>query len=62
MTDKNNEQSEFVNVRVTPESMDAHVQCLKDNGYNIKTTFSLITRYAMAFLLGAYCVGIFNVQ
>ena len=38
MTDRN-DNVEYVSVRVTPESMDAHVQCLKENGYKIKTNF-----------------------
>jgi hypothetical protein len=60
MTD-HNDNTEFVTVRVTPESMDAHVQCLKENGYNINKSFSLFTKYFLWFLLGAYLMGVFNV-
>jgi hypothetical protein len=58
MTDNNHDELDFVSVRVTPESMDAHVQCLKENGYKVNKTFSLITRYSLAFLFGAYLMGV----
>jgi hypothetical protein len=60
MTDNNHDELDFVSVRVTPESMDAHVQCLKENGYKVNKTFSLITRYSLAFLFGAYLMGVLH--
>ena len=59
MTDRN-DNVEYVSVRVTPESMDAHVQCLKENGYKIKTNFKLASAYLLFFLLGAYMMGVFH--
>lgn len=59
MTDKNTQQ-EFVEVQVTPESMDAHVQCLNLNGYRITKGYALITNYILTFLLGAYAMGVFG--
>jgi hypothetical protein len=56
MTDNELENLEFVEVRVTPETMDAHLQCLRENGYKVNKTFSLLTKYTIAFLLGAYLV------
>lgn len=62
MTDKYQDDQEFVSVRVTPESMDAHVQCLKENGYKINKKLSLISKNFLFFLLGAYLMGVFYVQ
>ena len=57
MNDKDLEQINTVDVTVTAESMDAHVICLKENGYNVLKTFSLYTRYFMFLLLGALIMG-----
>jgi hypothetical protein len=57
MNDKELEQLETVDVTVTAESMDAHVICLKENGYRIFRPFSLYTRYIMFLLLGAFITG-----
>ena len=57
MNDKELEQLETVDVTVTAESMDAHVICLKENGYRIFRSFSLYTRYIMFLLLGAFLTG-----
>ena len=57
MNDKELEQLETVDVTVTAESMDAHVICLKENGYRVFKSFSLYTRYTLFFLLGATVVG-----
>ena len=58
---KDIDQIEYVDVRVTPETMDAHVQCLRDNGYKISKPFSLFTNYAfwmvVGMCLGAYITG-----
>ena len=57
MNDKELEQLETVDVTVTAESMDAHVICLKENGYRVFKSFSLYTRYTLFFLLGATIMG-----
>ena len=36
MHDKDIDQLEYVDVKVTPESMDVHLHVLKENGYAIK--------------------------
>jgi len=57
MNDNELEQINTVDVNVTAESMDAHVICLKENGYNVSKSFSLYTRYILFFLLGASIMG-----
>ena len=57
MTDKDLEQINTVDVNITAESIDAHVICLKENGYKIFKSFSLYTRYILFFLLGATLMG-----
>ena len=57
MNDNELEQINTVDVNVTAESMDAHVICLKENGYRVFKSFSLYTRYTLFFLLGATVVG-----
>jgi hypothetical protein len=57
MNDKELEQINTVDVNVTAESMDAHVICLKENGYRVFKSFSLYTRYTMFFLMGAFLTG-----
>ena len=59
MTDKELENINTVNVKVTAESMDAHVICLKENGYKILKSTSAWTRYILFFVLGAYATAIF---
>tara|TARA_Y100000748_G_scaffold304174_1_gene312269 strand:- start:5547 stop:5729 length:183 start_codon:yes stop_codon:yes gene_type:complete len=56
MQDKDLEQIQTLDINVTAESMDAHVICLKDNGYKVEKTFTSWTKYTMAFLLGAYII------
>ena len=56
MQDKDLEQIQTLDINVTAESMDAHVICLKDNGYKVEKTFTSWTKYIMAFLLGAYII------
>jgi len=53
MNDKDLEQINTVDVNITAESIDAHVICLRDNGYKITKPFSLYTRYILFFVLGA---------
>ena len=57
MNDKDLEQINTVDVNITAESIDAHVICLKENGYKIFKSFSLYTRYILFFLLGATLMG-----
>ena len=57
MDDKQIEQIQTVDVNITAESIDAHVICLRENGYKIFSKSSLITRYLFAFLLGGFIAG-----
>ena len=57
MTDKDLEQINTVDVNITAESIDAHVICLRENGYKIFKSFSLYTRYILFFILGATLMG-----
>jgi len=57
MNDKDLEHINTVDVNITAESIDAHVICLKENGYKIFKSFSLYTRYILFFLLGATLMG-----
>ncbi len=57
MNDKDLEQINTVDVNITAESIDAHVICLRENGYKIFRSFSLYTRYLLFFLLGATLMG-----
>ena len=56
MTDNEIEKIQTLDVKVTAESIDAHVICLRGNGYKVEKTFTSWTKYTMAFLLGAYIV------
>ena len=58
MTDKDIEKIQTVDVQVTPESLDAHVICLTQNGYSIQKAYYNLTQLAVAFLLGSYITGI----
>jgi hypothetical protein len=57
MNDNDLEQINTVDVNITAESIDAHVICLKENGYKIFKSFSLYTRYILFFILGATVMG-----
>ena len=57
MNDKDLEQINTVDVTITAESIDAHVICLRENGYKIFKSFSLYTRYILFFVLGATVMG-----
>ena len=57
MNDKELEQINTVDVNITAESIDAHVICLRENGYKITKPFSLYTRYILFFVLGATVMG-----
>ena len=56
MTDNEIEKIQTLDVKVTAESIDAHVICLRENGYKVEKTFTSWTKYIMAFLLGAYII------
>ena len=56
MDDKQIENIQTVDIKVTAESIDAHVLCLRENGYKVEKTFTSWTKYTMAFLLGAYII------
>ena len=58
MNDKQIEKIQTVDVSVTAESIDAHVICLRENGYKVEKNFTFWTKYLMAFLLGAYIIQI----
>ena len=57
MNDKQLEQIQTVDVNITAESIDAHVICLRENGYKVFSKSSLITRYLASFLLGGFIIG-----
>ena len=57
MNDKDLEQINTVDVKITSESIDAHVICLRENGYKVLKNTSVLTRYALFFLLGAFIMG-----
>jgi hypothetical protein len=57
MTNKDLEEIQTVDVNITAESVDAHVICLRENGYKIFSKSSLMTRYLFAFLLGGFIIG-----
>ena len=57
MDDKDLEQINTVDVNITAESIDAHVICLRENGYKVLKKTSVITRYTLFFLLGAFLMG-----
>ena len=56
MTDDDLEKIQTVDVRVTSESIDAHVQCLRENGYKVLKKTSAYTHYILSFILGAYLI------
>ena len=58
MDDKDLEQIQTIDVTVTAESMDAHVVCLRENGYKVLKKSSAYVRYILFFLLGAYATAI----
>ena len=58
MTDNEIENIQTVNVNVTAESIDAHVACLRENGYKVERSWTAWTKYTLAFLLGGYIIGV----
>jgi len=57
MNDKDIEQINTVDVNITAESIDAHVICLRRNGYHVLKKSNLYTRFLLFFLLGAFIMG-----
>jgi hypothetical protein len=57
MNDKDLEQINTVDVNITAESIDAHVICLRENGYKVLKNSTTYTRYIFIFLLGAFIMG-----
>ena len=49
MTDNDIEDIQTVDIKVTAESIDAHVMCLKESAW---------TKYLLAFLMGGYIIGV----
>ena len=58
MTDNEIENIQTVDVKVTAESIDAHVACLRENGYKVERSWTAWTKYTLAFLLGGYIIGV----
>ena len=58
MHDKDIDQLEYVDVKVTPESMDVHLHVLKENGYAIKKRAYVLTTCLICFLAGMYLMGL----
>ena len=58
MNDKDIENINTVDVKITAESVDAHVICLKENGYKVLKKSSVYKHYLMYFLLGVFIIGI----
>tara|TARA_B100000424_G_scaffold270678_1_gene270720 strand:+ start:308 stop:490 length:183 start_codon:yes stop_codon:yes gene_type:complete len=57
MNDKDIENINTVDVNITAESVDAHVICLRENGYKVLKKSSVYTHYVLCFLLGAFILG-----
>jgi len=57
MNDKDLNQIQTVDVNITAESVDAHVICLKRNGYKVLKKSATYRNYIMFFLLGGLVIG-----
>ena len=57
MTDNDLEQIQTVDVNITAESIDAHVICLRENGYKVIKRSAAYTHYLLSFLIGATIIG-----
>jgi len=57
MNDKDIENINTVDIKITAESVDAHVICLKENGYKVLKKSSIYSYYLMYFLLGGFIIG-----
>ena len=59
MNDNEIEKIQTVDVNVTAESLDAHVECLRQNGYSVSKTTSNFLWYAICFMAGVVAMGKF---
>jgi hypothetical protein len=57
MNDKEIENIQTVDVNVTAESIDAHVICLRRNGYSIQKSYYRLTQLFVSLLFGAFIMG-----
>ena len=57
MNDKELEQIQTVDVNITAESVDAHVICLRRNGYKVLKRSSAYTHYLLSFLVGGFVIA-----
>ena len=57
MNDKEIEKIQTIDISVTAESLDAHIMCLRQNGYSIQKAYYRLTQLSISFLLGAFIVG-----
>ena len=48
------EDEDFITFQVSPESMDAHVQCLKENGYSVNKKAYLVGSMIIHILFGMF--------
>ena len=58
MNDKDIDQIKYVDVKVSPESMEIHLHVLKQNGYSIQKRAYVFTTCLMCFLAGSYLMGL----
>ena len=58
MNDNDIDQIEYVDVKVTPETMEIHLHVLKQNGYSIQKRAYVFTTCLMCFLAGMYLMGV----
>jgi|TARA_R110001592_G_scaffold204024_1_gene453991 hypothetical protein len=58
MTDNEIENIQTLDIKVTAESIDAHVLCLRENGYKVEKSWTSWTKYTLAFLLGGYIIQV----
>jgi hypothetical protein len=58
MNDNDIDQIEYVDVKVTPESMEIHLHVLKQNGYSIQKRAYVFTTCLICFLAGLYLMGL----
>ena len=58
MTDNEIENIQTLDVQVTAESIDAHVQCLRENVYKVEKNWTSWTKLILVFVLGAYLTGV----
>ena len=57
ITDEQLEKIQTIDVKVTAESIDAHVICLRENGYKVLKKSSAYTNYLVSFLIGAFAIA-----